>query len=46
MIGKIPDNYEKAYDAMLAGRANVFEMMKAGVTASEVYKCLLSAPSR
>lgn len=37
MIGKIPDNYEKAYDAMLAGRANVFEMMKAGVTASEVY---------
>lgn len=37
MIGKIPDNYEKAYDAMLAGRANVFKMMKAGVTASEVY---------
>ena len=37
MIGKIPDNYEKAYDAMLAGRANVFQMMKAGVTASEVY---------
>ena len=37
MIGKIPDNSEKAYDAMLAGRANVFEMMKAGVTASEVY---------
>ena len=37
MIGKIPDNYEKAYDAMLSGRANVFEMMKAGVTASEVY---------
>lgn len=37
MIGKIPDNYEKAYDAVLAGRANVFEMMKAGVTASEVY---------
>lgn len=37
MIGKIPDNYEKAYDAMLAGRANVFKMMKAGVKIGDVY---------
>lgn len=37
MIGKIPDKYEKAYDAMLAGRKNVFKMMHAGVTASAVY---------
>ncbi len=37
MIGKIPDKYEKAYDAMLAGRKNVFNMMRAGVTASAVY---------
>lgn len=37
MIGKIPDKYEKAYDAMLAGRKSVFNMMRAGVTASAVY---------
>lgn len=37
MIGKIPDYYEKAYEAMLAGRQNIFHMMKAGVTAGEVY---------
>lgn len=37
MIGKIPDHYEKAYDAMLAGRQNIFNMMKEGVTAGEVY---------
>ena len=37
MIGKIPDYYEKAYEAMLAGRQNIFRMMKAGVTAGEVY---------
>lgn len=37
MIGKIPDRYEKAYDAMLAGRQNIFHIMKAGVTAGEIY---------
>ena len=37
MIGQIPDYYEKAYDAMLAGRQNVFKMMKAGVKVSDVY---------
>lgn len=38
MIGKIPEQYERAYDAMLAGRKNVFQMMKAGVPVSEVYQ--------
>ncbi|MCU6703337.1 MULTISPECIES: M24 family metallopeptidase [Eubacteriales] len=37
MIGKIPERYERAYDAMLAGRQNVFQMMKAGVAVSDVY---------
>ena len=37
IIGRLPENYEKAYDAMLAGRANIFKMLKAGVTAGEVY---------
>lgn len=37
MIGKIPEQYERAYDAMLAGRQNVFQMMKAGVAVSDVY---------
>lgn len=37
MIGQIPAYYEKAYDAMLMGRNNVFQMAKAGVTAGEVY---------
>lgn len=37
MIGKIPERYEKAYDAMLAGRQNVFRTMKAGVAVSDVY---------
>lgn len=37
MIGKIPDKYEKAYDAMLAGRQNVFKMLKAGVKLGDVY---------
>lgn len=37
MIGKIPEQYERAYDAMLAGRQNAFQMMKAGVAVSDVY---------
>lgn len=37
MIGKIPERYERAYDAMLAGRQNVFQMMKASVAVSDVY---------
>lgn len=37
MIGKIPERYERAYDAMLAGCQNVFQMMKAGVAVSDVY---------
>ena len=37
MIGKIPEHYEKAYDAMLAGRRNVFEIMKAGVKIGDIY---------
>lgn len=43
MIGKIPENYEKAYDAMLKGRENVFKMMKAGVTAGAAYDAGVSA---
>ena len=37
MIGQIPEQYEKAYDAMLEGRANVFKMMKAGVKIGDIY---------
>ena len=37
MIGQIPEQYERAYDAMLAGRKNVFALMKAGVRVGDIY---------
>lgn len=37
MIGQIPEKYERAYDAMLAGRKNVFALMKAGVKVGDIY---------
>lgn len=43
MVGQIPEKYEKAYDAMLKGRENVFSMLKAGVTAGAVYDAGVSA---
>ena len=43
IIGKLPDNYEKAYMAMLKGRKKGFEAVREGVTAGEVYeKCVES----
>lgn len=43
MIGKLPDKYERAYDAMLEARKRGFEAVREGVTAGEVYDKAVSA---
>jgi Xaa-Pro dipeptidase len=43
IIGHLPEQYEKAYDAMLEARKRAFEMIKPGVKVGDLYDRSVSA---